>query len=70
MNWLPVDKVLPAFGVKVLVTDGDEIGFGIFEATQNRRGWLCRTDLAADYDGVWQFYNSITHWMYLPELPE
>lgn len=62
-QWIPVTEKLPAFGERVICTDG----VAVFEQY--------RVDLSCVY-GIWERFGmrspmqEVTHWMPLPESPK
>jgi hypothetical protein len=54
-NWHKTDEELPPPSIKVLVTDGNSIEYGWYDYYRNEwRGLMAK----------------VTHWMYLPDLPQ
>ena len=73
MNWTHVSAGLPPNDTPVLVTDGESVLVGKYEADFFGRPKWCAVGVSG-YEWSWDFddFDSpcpITHWMPLPSLP-
>lgn len=67
MKWNRVDEILPqedGIDHDYLISDGKNIGLGYFE---NGTGWHDYTRLL---DHILCILPVVTHWAFLPDLPE
>ena len=64
MKWINVKDRLPGNKKGVIASNGEQVGEAYFDFDRFNHAYDIEMD---EYDIA--FIRSITHWMYLPELP-